>query len=146
MRVLCDFARKDPDIAWYARGELDQEKLAHALILYASKDESQAEVVLECISPDRKGFWPIAMEIAARYPKSEMIRKQLAVNRLFGRSSRSGSESEYYERHRIQVEQLLNDGSTPESVRGWLRALAQNLRQKASECRVSEVDEDLGSL
>jgi len=111
VRILLTFARNDPEIAWNAKERLDQEKLADSLILYARANESQAEVVCECISPDGKGFWPIAVELASRYPKSEKIRKALSVSRLFGRSSMAGPFSEYYERHAIQAEQLEVDPS-----------------------------------
>ena len=57
---------------------LNQVQDAEILTEFALQGEKQAEIVSDCLTTARPGFWPIAVKIIERYPKNQRIRHGLA--------------------------------------------------------------------
>ncbi|MFC1834771.1 hypothetical protein ACFL2Q_08570 [Thermodesulfobacteriota bacterium] len=144
VRVVLDSCKEIPSIAYHARELFDQNQDSDILIPYAMESERHAEIVCQCITAGRPGFWHIAFEILKGYPDRKMIRQLLSAAEIFRRPRIAGSISQYLDRQRMEVERLLSERSTPEIAQEWLRELAEELRIKVAASFSKEADFDLG--
>jgi hypothetical protein len=144
VETLLDAGAESPLVAWRINWHLpevlDLVRDRDLLLRVARRNERSAEFVSSCLAA-KDGFWPIAVELLARYPDNRLIRRNVSaaaehVNRVV-----VGPSSQHHERCAQEVEAVIADAATPAVVKPFLTDLARQLRQRAQAERRNEEDE-----
>jgi len=130
-------------LTWSLSDVVDQEAYAELLLRFAMEREKQAELVAEIIDGGRPSFWTIAIGIVENYPGSARIKSALTAGAEHTGHVITGSYATHLEKCRKEVEDVLNDKSTPPGARGWLQELQSFLRTYRDREQASEIDEEV---
>jgi hypothetical protein len=128
--------RHDDDIGELVADECDAE----SLLRIAKEDRWYALRIGANVSPDRPGFWLIALGLVEAYPNDQEIESALSASIIYGQGSIWGPMAAHLARRAEAVEAVLPDQSTPPVARRWLSELARNLRLAASREGTEEAD------
>lgn len=146
-RVVFSLALTDPfvrfRVTWHLPQMIDQENDADSLVAFALESEEKAELVCQCITSGRPGFWPIALRIIATYPSDRRIQSALASAVEQMGSVIWGPQSAHLEKRREEVVRVQNDPATPRVARPWLEQLEERLSARRDHEVLSERDEQV---
>lgn len=150
--TVLSLALENPDQCFGAVLDLeeviDQERDADLLIEFALEFDKHAEIVCWCISSGRPGFWPVAFKIFERYQNNSEIRNMLerGITQTGSGHFIEGPWSAHLQRCRLEIENLLNDSSTPTAARLWLEQIDLDLCNQADHHAVAEMNEEIDDL
>lgn len=146
LSVSRDDALHQFDLSWNMREILEQQEDSDLLISYAKEDEEIAEIISQCITSGKPGFWPIVFELVQAYPTNRRLLAGLTAGIEQQGRVIAGPFSQFYEERQREVERILDDPETPQAVRPWLRDVADGLRAETARQVVWEYDLDVNDL
>jgi hypothetical protein len=138
------FASEHLPFAWDDEGLIAQEADREILGEIASRSREAAMHVCLALDFEQRGFWEIALPIAANYSSDDGIESRLDCAVLS--FSFTGSPIPQYEHRLKEVKRVLDDPPTPPAVKPWLRKLQAALKHGLKSEAVWEYDLDVRDL
>ncbi len=147
--LLLDAARTDAlrqfHISWRLRGLLDQEGDKELLLAFAENVED-ARIIADWTTSAKPGFWPIAFGLVQIHPHDATVLSNLTAGLEQQGTWVYGSISQLYRERKQEVEQILQEPSTPPEVRTWLREVISRLEREIPRQIVWDYDMNVEEL
>ena len=134
-------ATRAQSISWHLPDLINWEEDQEILSAVALESEMKALLVLQCVS--RAGLWPLAFEVLQKFPDSKAIRNTIVSRASHDQEVIVGPQSLHYEKCTSEVTAIIDDSSTPPSVRGFLRELRDRYLEAARRAKRLEEDEQV---
>lgn len=143
-------ATRDPvsrfETTWDLQGSIDQQADSDILLRLVEEGQEHASLVSEIVNAANPGFWPIAIEIAKRYPNNSGILDRLANGVRRESFVIVGPPSAHYQACREEVQAVLTKPGIPPAVRRWLEQVSAGLQEQAEQHLVSEANDEVEAL
>lgn len=143
-------AAEDPlvdfHLSWRMRELIQQHDDKEILRKIAQSDIVLARVIASLMTTATPGFWPLAFDLHLLYPNDEELHAKLVMGIEQMGSMIRGPMSDFYRTQQVEVEQVLQEASTPPSVKSWLREVIDRLGSEISSHVVWEYDRDINDL
>lgn len=148
--LLLEVSRANPlqgfYLSWRVRKLINQDKDKELLLSFATCGVENARILASWITSAKPGFWPIVFAFVRMYPDDEQMLNNLTSGIEQEGVIRQGSRSRFYEGRKQEIEQILNDPTTPGEVQAWLHEVLSRMEREIPLQLVWEYDMDVDEL
>jgi len=125
---------------------IDPVEDKEVLISFAKENVAFARLIGSWTTSAKNGFWELFDELSQLYPQDEQLSNNLVAGVQQMGSVIVGPVSQFHEGLKRKIEGRLEDSSTPNAVKPWLREMVGRFGDKITSQVVWEYDRDVYDL
>jgi DNA-binding MarR family transcriptional regulator len=147
LKMLLDICQKNAEvrfsITWNLKETLNQDKDREYIVELALENERQAEILSECISSHRPGFWEIVIPLADKYLTHAYIMSHIESGIAQMGCVIAGGFHKHYMKCQQMIRDALKEYKMPNKVKYWLEKLEEKYSAEIENERIREENRDV---
>lgn len=141
-----DDPRRRYGLEWALKGLLSPREDRETILALARESAVKARFLAGCLTAGADGFWALAGDLMTLYPDDDKLWLEIAGDIAGLREVISGSQSDFLEKRKQEVESVLADPASSAPLRRRLKEWLERVEERIGRHLVWEYDEDIGGL
>lgn len=133
-------------ISYRLKDLLDQEHDADDLLMSIANRGEFSRIAASWLVGSKPNFWKLAFALLVKFPSDPQLQDALISAAMDTGTMIEGPASSFYEARKQEVQNLLNESSTPAEARSWLGRVVEALGSEVTTNLVWEYDREVNDL